>query len=517
MIRTTLLFVYVLVLVVYCRRNWFVSLCGAILLMAVVQHPDMPKNIGGIQGVNPWNMLMLPVILSWLVLRKSEGLVWDMPVKVTWLLVLYAAVVSISFVRMIVDQRNLNGVTTAYLLSEHLVNCVKWVIPGIILYDACRTRQRVTVALLVVLGLYLLLAIQVIRWMPLSYAMAGDSLSYRASKIIENEVGYNRVNMSMLLAGGGWAMVAGTLIFKRWQMKGLLLVCAAVITLAQALTAGRTGYGVWALLGLFFVTLRWRRALPIVPVIAVVALTLLPGVSERLLRGWGGRQGTQEVASDEYEITSGRNLIWPYVVAEIRKAPVFGYGRLAMNRLGLDTFLAEELGESFPHPHNAYLELALDNGLVGLSLVLPFYVLVVCWSVKLFTDRSDDLSAAAGGIALALGLALLIAGIGSQTFYPREGSVGMWAALGVMLRVSVEKNKSAIPRTVAAVPMNPGARRLHRAAALRGTMPGRQDVSGSVARTAWRWPTKLDATDSLRPRVRGTQTPGPFQYTRPRR
>jgi len=32
--------------------------------------------------------------------------------------------------------------------------------------------------------------------------------------------------------------------------------------------------------------------------------------------------------------------------------------------------------------------------------------------------------------------------MGSQTFYPREGSVGMWAAIGLLLRVWVERKKS---------------------------------------------------------------------------
>ena len=66
MIRTTLLFSYVLVMVLYARRDWFIPLCGALLLMAVIQHPDMPMKIGGIQGLNPWNVLMLSVIVSWL-------------------------------------------------------------------------------------------------------------------------------------------------------------------------------------------------------------------------------------------------------------------------------------------------------------------------------------------------------------------------------------------------------------------------------------------------------------------
>jgi hypothetical protein len=195
---------------------------------------------------------------------------------------------------------------------------------------------------LVVLGIYLIFTVQVIKWMPLSSAMAGGELSYRASKLIQNEIGFNRVNMSMMLAGGAWAFVAGTLLFKQWNIRILMLGCAAAVALGQALTGGRTGYGVWALLGVIFGVIRWRRALPIVPLLAVIVLTLLPGVSERLFQGFGGRQGVIETTSDEYEITSGRNVIWPYVIAEIKKAPVFGHGRLAMNRIGLDQFLPQE-------------------------------------------------------------------------------------------------------------------------------------------------------------------------------
>ena len=190
-----------------------------------------------------------------------------------------------------------------------------------------------------------------------------------------------------------------------------------------------------------FGVLRFRRSLPLVPAVAALVLIAMPGVSERLLQGFGGRQGAIEVASDEYEITSGRNVIWPSVLDEIEKAPMLGYGRLAMNRLGVAQYLLQELNEDFPHPHNAYLEMLLDNGAVGLALVIPFYLVVLWRAVALFSNRSDDLSAAVGGLTLALVLALLIAAVGSQTFYPREGSVGMWAAIGIMLRVWEERKK----------------------------------------------------------------------------
>lgn len=40
-IRITLLTLLVIGLAVYAWRDWYVSLCGLILLMAVMEHPDM--------------------------------------------------------------------------------------------------------------------------------------------------------------------------------------------------------------------------------------------------------------------------------------------------------------------------------------------------------------------------------------------------------------------------------------------------------------------------------------------
>jgi hypothetical protein len=101
MIRLTLLGVYVLGFSAYAFKDWFKSLCALILLMAVIEHPDMPKSILGIPGLNPWNLLLLPVVIGWAKARRAEGLTWDMPKHITVLLLLYLVVVLVGFVRMV--------------------------------------------------------------------------------------------------------------------------------------------------------------------------------------------------------------------------------------------------------------------------------------------------------------------------------------------------------------------------------------------------------------------------------
>jgi hypothetical protein len=78
---------------------------------------------------------------------------------------------------------------------------------------------------------------------------------------------------------------------------------------------------------------------------------------------------------------------------------------------------------------------------VGLIPLLLFYSYAMKVSIGLFRDREDKSLVVVGGVALSLILALLVAAMGSQSFYPREGSVGMLCAVGLALRAYVQKQK----------------------------------------------------------------------------
>ena len=74
--------------------------------------------------------------------------------------------------------------------------------------------------------------------------------------------------------------------------------------------------------------------------------------------------------------------------------------------------------------------------------------MMIIYSGKLF--RSDNrLYSAVGGLTLSLMLAQLFAGVGSQHFYPRESTLGMWTAMFLSLRVYVERTKVQIEAVTA--------------------------------------------------------------------
>lgn len=441
MIRITLLLLFVAFFSLYAWKSWFVSLCSAVLLLAVVEHPDFPQNVGGVQGANPWNVLLLSVVLAWAARRGEDGHLWDLPAAAGWMLLACLTVVIVGVIRLLLSDYP-SGLTTETILSEYFVNSVKWVVPSLLLFDACRTRRRIVIALGVILALYFLLAVQVIRWMPLSDIGGGGDLASRASKITQNEIGYNRVTLSMMLAGASWATLATVPVLKKNLHRILLLGVAGAVTFGQALTGGRTGYVTWIAIGLLLATVRWRRLLLVIPFALILVSVCLPGVRERMLQGFGGKQGNFTVGTSAYEMTSGRDIAWPIVIEQIGKAPWIGYGREAMLTTGISDHLLHLYDESFPHPHQAYLQLLLDNGVVGLLMVIPFFLYAVRHSYTQLMVRSDPLVCAIGCTAFCLVLALMIGSFGGQTFYPREGSVGMWAAIGLMLRVHVNRLKT---------------------------------------------------------------------------
>lgn len=466
MIRITLLTLLISYLSVYAWKDWFRAACWLVLLMAIFQHPDMPKAIGGVPGLNHWNFLFANTFLSWRINRKKENLTWDMPVIINTLLFLYAFFICINLIRYFSDY---SGVTDLYAtmgyaapgtitaFNEYLINCFKWVFPGLMIFDGCRNRNQFNFAIGTLALMFIFLALQVVRAMKLgSLTLGGDDLQHKALKIISNSVGFHRVNISMMMSGAFWLVFCLKELVNKKHYWFLILPSCFIIFLAMALTGGRTGYGTWAVLGFIYCLFKWRKYILLVPLVYILVLTFAPSAVERLSFGFSSetsnefRQSnkTQEIEFeggdvDLYSVTSGRNLAWPYVWESIKEAPFFGYGREAMQNIGLTLRIKQDYSvhESFPHPHNAYLQWILDNGFIGAIPVFILYFLFLKYSWRLFRDDSESIYVVTGGASLALLMAFLIAGVGSQSFYPREGAVGMWAAIALLLRVCVERNK----------------------------------------------------------------------------
>ena len=200
--------------------------------------------------------------------------------------------------------------------------------------------------------------------------------------------------------------------------------------------------------------LRYKKYLILVPILLILIVNIAPAVKDRMFTGFE-TSPNHEVSELEqqytfyginwYKVTSGRVVAWPYVIEKITERPFWGYGRMAMQRTGIASYLWINFRESFPHPHNLYLEFLLDNGFLGFVPVILFYFLIAKYSYSLFRDKQNEIYIVSGGISFALVLAYLVGGIGTGYFYPVEESFGRWCAIFLMLRVYVERSKMKSP------------------------------------------------------------------------
>jgi hypothetical protein len=436
--RVYALYVVVAFLSVYAWKDWFKSLCGLILLMAVIEHEDMPKAMFGIQGLNPWNVLFVMIALAWATGRRREGVVWDMPRHVTVLLLMYLGVIVVGVLRAVFDRSHIEDYPLQNLISEELINTIKWVLPGLLLFDGCRTRRRVMIVLVCMLTMYSLIAVQVVRRLPPSsvFSVSGGIDETRRAC---SDIGYSACDMSTMLAGVSWAILATLPLIhgKKYRLMGL--TGAAMVFYGQALTGGRAGYLAWGAVGLTLCLLRWRKYLLLAPLAVILISVVLPGAATRMLEGFGQTDVTGQATTDRNTVTSDRALFWPYIARKIGESPMIGHGRLAMDRTGLVQALeAEYAGIGVAQPHNIYLETLLDNGILGSLPIWLLWGAVILHAATLFRS-GNRLYSAVGGLALSLTLAQLFAGIGSQHFYPEESTLGMWAAMLLALRVYVEE------------------------------------------------------------------------------
>ena len=444
MIRLTVLWLAVFLVGAYAWKDWFRGTCGIVLLIGILEYPDVPKSIFGITGLNFFNLLLINVFFAWQAQRQREKLKWDMPPHMNVLLLMYLGVILVGWYRMYSDPGFMAATETkGSMIAEYLINTLKWPVLALLLFDGCRSRERLFMGAAALLGAYVFLGLMVIKVMPLGSAlMDGGELQRLALRLLLSRIGYHRVTLSMMLGGAAWALIGVMPLIKDRRLRLLMPVMAIVLVYAQSLTGGRAGYLTTGAVGLVLGALRWRKVFLIGPAVAVLILMFVPAAADRLMEGFTGNEYNSQVSVNDYEVTSGRSIIWPYVIEQIYKKPWLGWGRQAMLRTGTVSFLYVVLNEEFGHPHNAYLETLLDNGIIGTAMILALYLTILFHALRLFLEKRSTMAMAAGGIAAALILALMVAGMASQSFYPIEGTVEMWAAIGLMLAVSVERKRA---------------------------------------------------------------------------
>jgi O-antigen ligase len=235
--------------------------------------------------------------------------------------------------------------------------------------------------------------------------------------------------------------VAYSLLVFPWAMtsdhrtKFILSVTMGVVVLALTSTFSRGAFFSFFVVNIVFLFSR-RSALAFIfaVLLLAVAIPLAPG-------GLVGRLSEGMSSGGANDITTGRiDEIWLPLLPEVWKSPLIGNG---LSYTLWSDAMREMRMLIVAHPHNAFLGVLLDMGIVGLITVCTYFVLVWRAFRKLYHDTTltPEMRGVFQGAAAGL-FAFVTAGFAGSALTPVPEQAYLWLAIGLMYGMVARKAKA---------------------------------------------------------------------------
>jgi hypothetical protein len=158
-------------------------------------------------------------------------------------------------------------------------------------------------------------------------------------------------------------------------------------------------------------------------------------IIERASKGLGSK--------DRHEISAGRiDNIWIPLIDEYLENPkklLFGNGRYAI--ISSDS-AARGVILDVRNPHSMYLEQILDAGIIGLLIVMLFYVYLFKKIYKCIGAIKDVKTREYLYAVIVAMMSFFIAGITGRSLFPRVSNSYFWIILGVALAILMIQENS---------------------------------------------------------------------------
>lgn len=212
----------------------------------------------------------------------------------------------------------------------------------------------------------------------------------------------------------------------RWSLAAAiaLVIGGIVLTFSRGAFLGMLG-----ILGMYVLRLRRLTTVLVVLTLVAVAAALAPAaLYERLGAGLDEGPGSAAITSERDELTAGRVYTWKQLAPEVLRSPLWGRGMLSTQ---WSTHVKTSLYNA-NHPHNMYLEILMDMGLLGALAMFFFYRHV--WRTFRWLGEDERLEPVMRGFfvgARAALLAMFIYGVSNGHYYPAPEQIFYWVAVGL--------------------------------------------------------------------------------------
>jgi O-antigen ligase len=403
-----------------------------IVMMPIGASQVFPRSMLGVTGLNPVNVLIAVTLASFLLRgHLPGGLARLMPRPLVWMYLVPFLVAGVLGTRHVdeilpvfIDTQIFKMDMTIYV-RDYVLKPLLIVVFGLLVGAGVARSKDSENFLPALIASIWLIGLMVIGF----YIYSGASLQNAAAantRSFLSPLGLHANDLGRLAATAYALLLFTWASTNRLGLKFALLITMGVVVIALLLTFSRGAFfGFIVVNGLFLISRRNRNAWSLLFIAAglVLAAMLLPGVfMSRLETGFG---------VDANAVSAGRiDEIWLPLLPEFLTTPPWGNGIAAI--LWSDAMRG---GFMLPveHPHNAYLRVLLDMGIIGLVLVCGYFFTVWRGFRQLSADPalSPTMRGFYDGAGAGL-LSFLIAGFAGSGLMPTVEQMFLWIAIGMM-------------------------------------------------------------------------------------
>jgi O-antigen ligase len=406
---------------------------GAVLLLLMLPTAAsslFPHQLMQITGLNPLNLLFLATLGAYLIRGRLQAAAPLVPKPLVWLYIVpivAAGLIGMGHVDEIpvffYEREFIDFHTgTQYLLLTVVKPMVMVAVALLIGAAAAQSRKPERFIIPIALSVWLIALIQI------GFVIAeGPSLATLAST--DEREFYAPLGMHANELGRLHLFAFALLLFvwaetKRSGMRLFLLLTLGLLGIALLLTFSRAAIAGAVVVGALFLMWKFNARTLALSIIAVMLAAILGAEALYLRLTMGFGEGADAVSAGRIE------GIWLPLLPELAKSPLWGNG---VSSILWSSPMINEAMTRTGHPHNAYLEALLDMGVIGLALLMAYYVHVWKGFRTLGSNAglNGELRGLFQGAAAAL-VAFFVTCLVTGSLRPHFDSAYLWIAIGLM-------------------------------------------------------------------------------------
>jgi O-antigen ligase len=269
-------------------------------------------------------------------------------------------------------------------------------------------------------------------------AWSGFDLGFLSSSSIAARQAMNRVGLHANTLGPLLATGLTLQVFVLPKLTGaigrsFLLAGMSLTAVVLALTFSRGGYLI-AAIGVFAFLIDQRKIRYLFYAVLALGLVAVPfgeAMFDRVSTGFGGGASSMPFSTSQPDaLTAGRVMIWMNLLPDVLRSPLWGsgVGSIAWSRAVTSGLVM------VGHPHNLYLHILMDMGVIGLAMMLyvfwKMYFSFRHWAT--LSGMPPALVAAFKGASAGF-IGLLVNGFTNGYYIYDEQQLCIWLMFGIGL------------------------------------------------------------------------------------